>query len=88
MLITLDNFITNNIHSIILLNVIYRVEFNSFLVSCIINEHGMCLYIDKYYNEMAGKKTPDILSSVTANVCFLCHNFDITVQNGVYHERH
>ena len=60
MFITLDNFITNNIHLVILLNVIYRVEFNSFLASCIINEHGMCWYIDKsctkYYNEMAGKK--------------------------------
>ena len=57
MFITLDNFITNNIHLVILLNVIYRVEFNSFLVSHIINEHGMCWYIDKYYNKMAGKKT-------------------------------
>ena len=26
-----------------------------------------------------GKK-PDVLSNVTANVCFLCHHFDITVQ--------
>ena len=40
----------------------------------------MNMYIDKYYNEMAGKKTPDVLSNATAYVCFLCHHFDITVQ--------
>ena len=61
MFITLDNFITNNIDLVILLNVIYRVEFNSFLVSHIINEDGMCWYSDKsctkYYNKMAGKKS-------------------------------
>ena len=88
MFITLDNFITNNIHLVILLNVIFRVEFNSFLVSRIINEHGMCSYIGKYYNEMVGKNPPDVLSNVTANVCFLCHGFDITVQKWSNHERH